>query len=177
MQTGLSLCCSPAKSGFLALMPTYLIDMLLGSYRWPDGDYAMPMSTYGCPDPDINEWKYGYMNISFWHGFELSVPSIGALGWSASNGSLKLFELLGPYGSHSIQLNFCGRFSGNGSISGNGSDQTLWPTGMYGIYGTEQNCPTGKTCRAVSSALHFAFCLVKNGQIISLRFKLNNTGR
>ena len=142
-------------SGFLALIPIYLIDMLLASYRWPDGDYAIPMSTYGCPDPDINEWKYGYMNISFWQGFELSGPSIGALGWSASNGSLKLFELLGPYGSHSIQLNFCGR------VSGNGSDQTLWPTGKYGIYGTEQNCPSGKTRCAISSARHLAFCLVK----------------
>ena len=112
--------------------------MFSGLYRWPDGDYALPLSTFGCPNQAINAWKYGYMNISFWQEFELFVPTIGTLGWSASKGSLQLFELLGPYGSHSIQLNFCGR------VSGNGSDQTLWPTGEYGIYGTERNCPSGK---------------------------------
>ena len=33
--------------------------------QWPDGDYSIPMSIYGCPDQAINKWKHGSINMTF----------------------------------------------------------------------------------------------------------------
>ena len=48
--------------------------------NWPDGNYALPMSVYGCPEPDMEGWGYGYMNISFRHHTDLYERHLGQVG-------------------------------------------------------------------------------------------------
>ena len=103
---------------------------------WPDGDYALPMSVYGCPDTNVNKWNYGYMNISIKDNIELFETSIGQV---LGNGpDWNLLELYGPYGLHSIQLNFCTKVN-----SGNEYNVAEWPSGQYGVYATQSPCPSG----------------------------------
>ena len=45
-------------------MVHFIVD--LDECRWPSGDYSILMAKYGCPDPDINNWKYGYVKVSFY---------------------------------------------------------------------------------------------------------------
>ena len=59
--------------------------------RWPPGDYSLPISRYGCPDPDVNDWKYGYINITIEYPSERSFSDY----------------LMGPFGEKSCQLTFC----------------------------------------------------------------------
>ena len=96
------------------------------------------MSVYGCPDNIANDWKYGYLNITFNRTFTVYEHSREQIGRNGSELGLK--ELLGPYGAHSIQLNFCGR------VKGQDNDVADWPIGQYGLYGTNlnQSCPSGK---------------------------------
>ena len=110
----------------------YLLSVL-AEVEWPPANYALPKSIYGCPDPSINNWHNGYMNISFKESIALSESYIGRIGWNEVD--LNVIELLGPYGSHSIQLNFCSKRE-NGSFE--------WsPSGQYGVYGTVDGCPQG----------------------------------
>ena len=95
------------------------------------------MSVYGCPDTSINNWHYGYINISIMPSIELFEVSIGRIGWDGLK--LPLLELYGPYGPHSIQLNFCTKTSNNSK-----QNNTEWPNGLYSIYGTTDDCPQGE---------------------------------
>ena len=95
------------------------------------------MSIYGCPEPDMNGWKYGYINISFVQRADLYERHLGIVGWNHS-----FLMLLGPYGPYSYQLNFCTRVSGNGNILE--TDTPMWPPGQYSMYGTAAGCPQGK---------------------------------
>lgn len=106
-----------------------------GEVLWPDGDYALPMSVFGCPDPDTNNWQYGYINITFKLTIDLFETSLGRIGNNETD--LNFLELLGPYGPHSIQLNFC-------THEKKDYDETGWPSGQYGVHGTHNGCPTGK---------------------------------
>ena len=49
------------------------------------------MSKYGCPDPDINDWKHGYVNISF--GKDIKLEGVD--------------NLMGPFSRRNFQLTFC----------------------------------------------------------------------
>ena len=49
------------------------------------------MSKYGCPDPDINDWKYGYVNVSFRNDVEFEGVD----------------NLMGPFSRRNLQLTFC----------------------------------------------------------------------
>ena len=69
-----------------------------GNRFWPPGDYAVPMSIYGCPDPDVNMWHFGYINITFKENMFFSVPGQD--------------YLIGPYGDPDFktvpyQYSFC----------------------------------------------------------------------
>ena len=94
------------------------------------------MSTFGCPDPAVNTWHYGYINISFKDETDLFEMSVGRVGWNGSR--MNLIELMGPYGSHSIQLNFCYKFE-------EGATNTQeWPPGGYSLYRSGDGCPSGE---------------------------------
>lgn len=103
---------------------------------WPDGDYALPMSIYGCNDPDFDQWQYGYVNISF-------VEPV--LMFEEHKGQIDMRQpslLLGPYGRHSLQLNFCSKVSHN--VNTHEQVYPEWPPGQYAVYGSEKGCPEGK---------------------------------
>ena len=119
--------------------------LLLTAKRWPDENYALPMSVYGCPDRAVNDWKYGYINITFNSTITFFEHPRGPLGRNASD--LSLTELLGPYGPNSIQLNFCGR-----EKKEKNEEVFDWPSGQYGVYGTNpnQSCPAGTSCTSIT---------------------------
>ena len=116
--------------------------IISGVMRWPAGHYSLPMSVYGCPDPAVNNWLPGYMNVMFKQTIDLFETSIGRIGWLKPNlwhnYMLNVLELLGPYGAHSIQLNFCTH------VHHKNDNFTEWPSGQYSVYGTEYDCPSGK---------------------------------
>ena len=58
---------------------------------WPAGDYSIPMSIYGCPDPDVNTWEYGYINISFKNPIMVETSPY----------------VMGPFGVDVYQTTFC----------------------------------------------------------------------
>lgn len=90
------------------------------------------MSIYGCPDPDENVWEYGYINISFTKAVHLYDKGTGQLNWRDP------VKLLGPYGSYSLQMNFCTK------VSSFATSQTgKWPDGQFLVYGSEKGCPEG----------------------------------
>ena len=105
--------------------------------RWPGGNYALPMSVYGCPEPDMASWKYGYINISFTERTDLYEKTLGSIGWNHS-----FLMLLGPYGPYSYQLNFCTKDPASSTIAA--TDTPMWPPGKYSIYGTAAGCPEGR---------------------------------
>ena len=115
----------------------YCFTGVQGNAKWPHGDYAIPMSVYGCPDPDRTEWKQGYMNISFQQRTELFEMELGRISWHDAS-----LDLLGPYGPYSFQLNFCHK--ANDAGNGTDADKRAWPSGQYYIYGTKSGCPQGK---------------------------------
>ena len=102
--------------------------------RWPDGNYAVLSSVYGCPDPDVNRWEHGYMNISFRDPHNLQQPALEDI--MNHNSSM----LLGPNSQNRIQLNFCGKITGSDDFS----TTAEWPRGKYSIYKTGDTCPSGK---------------------------------
>ena len=49
------------------------------------------MSIYGCPDPDVNTWEYGYINITFQHPVMVDTSP----------------NIMGPFGKDVYQITFC----------------------------------------------------------------------
>ena len=49
----------------------------MGAVTFPEGSYALPMSVYGCPEPSLEGWVYGYLNISFTYQTELYERQLG----------------------------------------------------------------------------------------------------
>ena len=143
-----------------------------GDVKWPDGEFAVPMSTLGCPDPTVNTWRYGYMNISFKDETDLFEMSVGRVGWNGSR--MNPIELVGPYGSHSIQLNFCYKFEEEAT------SKQEWPPGGYSLYGSGDGCPSGDVVSFIFSlflCFHFKrsnyqypFCLLAKGGQVNLFF-------
>lgn len=106
---------------------------------WPEGNYALPTSIYGCNDPEFDQWQHGYINISFMEPVLLFERSKGHI--HIETPSL----LLGPYGPRSLQLNFCVKVSEEADP--HAQVATEWPPGQYAVYGSEKGCPKGKTNR------------------------------
>ena len=114
------------------------------------------MSVYGCPDQELNEWKHGYFNIT--------VSSFTQYDLLGKNNRDKIFKwryrdllLLGPYGKHFFQLNFCtkdGYFCDPRVDEICPDDAKLyqteeWPSGEYIIFGPNtgiENYPTLRPC-------------------------------
>ena len=94
----------------------------------------MPLSVYGCPASENNNWNHGYINISFKNDVRLFEKQLGEVGWNAA-----FLLLAGPYGHHSYQLNFC--------TSSNKGLRARWPIGKYSVFSTDyeyRRCPQGE---------------------------------
>ena len=99
----------------------------------------MPLSVYGCPASENNNWKHGYINISFKVDVRLFEKQLGEVGWNAA-----FLLLAGPYGHHSYQLNFC--------TSSNKGSRARWPIGKYSVFSTDfeyRSCPQGKNYNSI----------------------------
>ena len=118
-----------------------LIDFADNSWkRWPDGDYSIPMSIYGCPEQEINKWSHGYINFTMDSDSAQLIRYINGEKmrhqfWDEMN-----FFLLGPYGKRVIQMNFCSKQTFNGKLKGG-----EWPRGSYAVFSNDgQSCPYGR---------------------------------
>ena len=121
--------------------------------RWPDGDYAILESIYGCPDPDVNIWEHGYMNISFEQPHNLQQPGLEDI---LDHNSSKL---LGPLSQNRIQLNFCARVAN--TLNAPSTTTSEWPRGKYSVYRTGNDCPEGRILRNMSRSVrnvHLVMC-------------------
>ena len=102
---------------------------------WPDGDYSIPMSVYGCGNMAENQWLTGYLNISF------KYPVIWQSSRNADNNRRPPSLLLGPHGQFSYQLNFCTKhLNRTAKIP---DPLSAWPRGNYSIFGSRRGCPAG----------------------------------
>ena len=114
--------------------------------QWPDGDYAIPMSVYGCPDPESNEWKHKRYAV------KLLAHSIYKV-YDFVDLSLKNdFFNLGPFGFYQLKINVCVKQRSNTERYANRQtsfeDRLLetaeWPPGNYVVYPKDEVCPKGK---------------------------------
>ena len=115
------------------------------------------MSVYGCPDQELNEWKHGYFNITVSSSYPYDL-----LGRNNRDNIFKWRDrdllLLGPFGKHIFQLNFCtkkSKFCDPRVFERCPDDFKLnqteeWPSGEYIIFGTgpehgpkKSQCPRG----------------------------------
>ena len=83
------------------------------------------------------------MNITFNSTIDLFETSLGRIKWNHTH--LNNLELLGPFGPHSIQLNFCTRVY----ESDESAADVVWPDGEYAVYGTHHGCPSGNVLRVI----------------------------
>ncbi|XP_060063809.1 uncharacterized protein LOC132544254 [Ylistrum balloti] len=100
---------------------------------WPYGNYALPMSSYGCPEAGVYQWETGYINLTL-------NKNAKAQAWNDDD--LMTFEpyLMGPYHTHSFQWNFCVRRKSSDPWIKN---RPNWPAGHYCIYRAGDQCPAG----------------------------------
>ncbi|XP_069101259.1 uncharacterized protein [Argopecten irradians] len=101
----------------------------IGRSVWPNGPYAIPMSTFGCPETDRFGWTHGYVNLT------LPITSTAQI-WN--DGDVLTIEphLMGPFHTHVMMLNFCSR-----QTTVFDTDNRSWPGGNYCIYQTGDRCP------------------------------------
>lgn len=118
---------------------------------WPNGEYAIPRSVYGCPDNELNNWKYGYMRLIFPHRYHLDRQQ-----YEEGVGIPQSQEyVLGLVGKNTFQMNFCAKIPEDaaGHI-----DSAEWPGGSYSIYQWATKCPEGRFTRGRTYGIYFRFC-------------------
>ena len=108
--------------------------------QWPDGDYAIPMSVYGCSDQELNNWQHSQNHAVHYVKYAWGVNSKDIV-------TLKDDVLnLGPIGlnSNTFQVNYCVKHS---TSNGQRMRDVEWPRGNYAIFPTNYVCPIGKHSR------------------------------
>ena len=82
--------------------PTVDFPLLGNSWRrWPRGKYSIPMSIYGCPDQELNNWSHGSYNITISTDQTYDLEGVNGIGdvfrWKKSD-----LLLLGPFGEYTF---------------------------------------------------------------------------
>ena len=103
--------------------------------RWPTGNYAIPMSPYGCPIKPDDAWTQSSLNLTFGRD-EIILSQINAK-------SMGHDLYVGPYGSYSFQLNFCVK-TATEAESTVATAEREWPPGDYAVFAMGEDCPSGK---------------------------------
>ena len=111
--------------------------------KWPNGNYAIPMSVYGCPDQNLNNWKHNFINITYSTSHMLKEATLGKVYLKDD------LYTLGPFGSHNFQYNFCIKSDSltNGEtndVSDIIHETAEWPNGDYAILRMKGKCPDGE---------------------------------
>lgn len=105
---------------------------------WPAGPYALPTAIYGCPEEDSHGWNLMYINLSLPEGTKERHR------WNDDNIYTVEPHLLGPYYTHTVQMNFC--------VKDKEQNKTgAWSSGQYCIYRAEYSCPAGELKLAMIS--------------------------
>ena len=107
--------------------------------RWPTGNYAIPMSPYGCPIKPDDAWTQSSLNLTFGRD-EIILSQINAK-------SMGHDLYVGPYGSYSFQLNFCVK-TATEAESTVATAEREWPPGDYAVFAMGEDCPSGKLPQA-----------------------------
>ncbi|XP_033745629.1 uncharacterized protein LOC117331143 [Pecten maximus] len=109
-----------------------LCETVVGHSQWPRGEYGLPMSTFGCPEEDRFGWKGGYINLTLPDSYRSQL-------WNDDDEITLEPHIMGPFHTHTMQLNFCLRQTF--SLS-NDTDEK-WPPGEYCLYKVGNMCPSG----------------------------------
>ncbi|OWF35041.1 G-protein coupled receptor GRL101 [Mizuhopecten yessoensis] len=102
----------------------------IGRSAWPAGQYAIPMSGFGCPEMDRFGWTRGYVNLT------LPQASRKQL-WNDDDLLTIEPHIMGPFHTHVMMINFCLK-QNTSMINSAGSS---WPAGDYCIYKSGDECP------------------------------------
>ena len=93
---------------------------------WPEGNFAILETVYGCPDSGNQEWLSAYIDVMSTN------QSLPGSTWSPR------LHMSGPYDEHSLSINLCVK----GRLFGRRRD-TPWPAGEYCIINSGDGCLTG----------------------------------
>ena len=96
--------------------------------QWPEGNFALLSTIYGCPGSDPQYWLSGYLSIPS------TFTSEPVITWSSN------VHLQGPYTSRQARLPFCikDEVFGNRRVH-------AWPRGTYCIIKVGDACPHGRS--------------------------------
>ncbi|ELU12964.1 hypothetical protein CAPTEDRAFT_211476, partial [Capitella teleta] len=92
--------------------------------RWPEGDYALPLSAYGCPLIDDFTWLQGHVTFTN-----------DDVTWSPA------FDLRGPLGPNEWTLGFCSKVEAM-HLPEKLPQQPQWPLAAYCVYRIAHLCPS-----------------------------------
>ena len=121
--------------------------------RWPTGNYAIPMSPYGCPIKPDDAWTQSSLNLTFGRD-EIILSQINTK-------SMGHDLYVGPYGSYSFQLNFCVK-TATEAESTVATAEREWPPGDYAVFAMGDDCPSGKLPQVPGCTLIFS-CIRRLG--------------
>ena len=133
--------------------------------QWPDGDYAIPMPVFGCPDQELNNWKHRSIMINY---REYSWTLIDGI---AANMTIRHnLRHLGSIIKDVFEIRLCvkQRTRAKTSPLSNSyekwqhqlSESAEWPRGKYDVYKTSDNCPTGELAKGrLSQSESFMFSI------------------
>ena len=105
------------------------MNLLSDQSSWPEGDFAILSSVYGCPNTPVFEWKYIYMTFKHKPGI------------TGFNTYSQQYHIQGAAKDHFVSLHFCLKYE---SKLAEGQNQTKWSEGNYCIFGINNGCPPGK---------------------------------
>ena len=114
--------------------------------QWPDGNYAIPMTVYGCPDQETNNWKHKR------YGHLLMEQSIYKVDDTVTPSLRYDFVNLGPFDDYEVRMNLCVKqplkkqndIYNEDSFEERMLETAEWPPGNYAIYPKTNVCPKGK---------------------------------
>lgn len=119
-------------STYILLCRTSIADTLSA---WPDDDFALPETLFGCPEPDSDRWKQATVTLVISDNY---LPEARHL-WP------EFPHVRSSLHRRNVSLNFCVKNSWEKSI-GNDSNRhsgEFWPPGNYCFY-KEHPCSEGR---------------------------------
>ena len=104
-----------------------MLDACTDSFEeWPEGNFALPESVYGCPDSEHSDWLR----------YSLTIQTTDQ-SWPNNTWSQTL-KLRGPLADHLATVNFCVKSTQFGSAR-----NAPWPPGIYCLLDAGSGCLSG----------------------------------
>ena len=140
---------------------------------WPEGPYALPMSTDECPESQTSGWLTGYINITTKEPVNILMTQRNINHDDQTTSEVykdtiidynSNVNTIGPFGDRTLQLNFCYKVKDHFS-----NRLHRWPDGDYSIYGDTSICPEG--IYSISNKVIFTIFLSSTVKYIFCNFK------